>query len=122
MRAVRCLLLVSAMLSAAMSLSLSAAAHAEDAALTKQFRDLLDSEWEYTLRESPTFASHLGDKRYNDRWPDASLGAIERRHQHKQELLAKLDKVKLADLPSADRLNYQLFRKEVSESLEEFAY
>ncbi|MBC8116882.1 MAG: hypothetical protein H7062_21005, partial [Candidatus Saccharimonas sp.] len=41
---------------------------------------LFDDEWEYTLREAPTFASHLGDKRFGDRWPDVSLAAIVRRH------------------------------------------
>ena len=53
---------------------------AEDAAVTQRFRDLVAREWEYTLREAPTFAAHLGDKRYNDRWPDVSLPAIARRH------------------------------------------
>ena len=43
---------------------------------------LFDDEWEYTLRESPTFASHLGDKRYNDRWADVSPSSMMRRHAH----------------------------------------
>jgi prolyl oligopeptidase len=107
---------------AVMAFSISGAARAEDAALTKQFRDLLDSEWQYTLRESPTFASHLGDKRYNDRWPDVSLAAIERRHEHAVELLAKLDAIEPTQLPSADRLNYVLFRKEIAEGIEQYPF
>src|SRR5690348_5431341 len=86
-------------------------AGADDVAVTKRFQDLLASEWEYGLRESPTFASHLGDKRYNDRWPDVSLAAIERRHEHQKHVLAQLDRIDAAQLPAADRLNYQLFRK-----------
>src|SRR5262245_41867365 len=91
---------------------------AEDAAVTKRFRDLLASEWEVTLRESPTFASHLGDKRYNDRWPDVSLTAVGRRHEHRKDVLARLDAIDPAQLSAADRLNYQLYRKEVAESIE----
>jgi uncharacterized protein (DUF885 family) len=39
---------------------------------------LLDEQWEYTLRNSPEFASVLGDKRYNDRLSDFSQAAIDR--------------------------------------------
>jgi uncharacterized protein (DUF885 family) len=91
---------------------------AEDPATTKRFRDLLATEWEYTLREEPTFASQLGDKRYNDRWPDMSLAAIARRQGHRKDVLAQLETIDSRQLSPADRLNYQLFRKEVAESLE----
>src|SRR5258706_446271 len=85
-----------------------ALAHAEDPAVTKHFHDLLSSEWEYTLRESPTFASHLGDKRYNDRWPDVSEAAIARRHEHHRDILVRLDKIDRTKLSEADQLNYLL--------------
>ena len=95
---------------------------AEDEAVTRGFRELLAAEWEYTLREAPTFASHLGDKRYNDRWPDVSLAAIERRHQHQQEVLAKLAAIDTENLPPADRLNYLLFKKEIASDLEQYPF
>ena len=105
-----------------MAISLSIPAAAEDAALTKQFRELLDAEWQHTLRESPTFASHLGDKRYNDRWPEVSLNAIDRRHEHQKDVLAKLGTIDPASLPPADRLNYVLFRKEIENDLEQHPF
>src|SRR5437762_13918645 len=82
-------------------------ARAEDAAVTKRFQELLAREWEYTLRENPTFASHLGDKRYNDRWPDVSPAAIQRQHEHQARILGELDQLNTGDLTSTDRLNYQ---------------
>src|SRR5262245_22916649 len=94
----------------------------EDAAVTKRFQELLASEWEYGLRESPTFASHLGDRRYNDRWPDVSLAAIERRHEHQKQVLAQVDQIDATQLSSADRLNYRLFRKEVAEGIESYPF
>jgi prolyl oligopeptidase len=96
--------------------------NAQDAAVTKQFQDLLAEEWEFTLREAPTFASHLGDPRFNDRWPDVSLTAIEQRHQHRQETLARLEKIDKQQLSAADQLNYQLFRRDIAEEVEAFPF
>lgn len=36
-------------------------ASAQEKPLDQQLNDLYAAEWETTLRESPTFASHLGD-------------------------------------------------------------
>src|SRR5262245_37362355 len=95
---------------------------AEDAAVTRGFRELLAEEWEYTLREAPTFASHLGDKRYNDRWPDVSLAAIERRHQHQKGVLQRLAAIDPEKLPPADRLNYLLFKKDITSDVEQYPF
>src|SRR6059058_3812207 len=95
---------------------------AQDAAGGKRFNDLLAREWEYRLRESPTFASYLGDKRYNDRWPDVSLAATSRRHEHQKQVLAQLDKIERDQLSPTDRLNWQLFRKEIGEEVEQYPF
>ncbi len=87
-----------------------------------QLHALFDQEWEYTLRQNPTFASRLGDRRFNDRWPDVSLAAIARRHQHDQEVLTKLDAIDTTALSDADRLNYTLFRKNYAMDVEGFQY
>ena len=89
---------------------------------TKQLYALFDSEWEYNLKESPTFASYLGDKRYNDKWSDNSLAAIERRNQHTKDALEQLKKIDRAKLSVADQLNYDLFQKDLEQSLESFQY
>lgn len=102
--------------------SWSASAAAEDTQVTEQFRQLLADEWETTLRESPTFASYLGDKRYNDRWPDVSLAAIERRHQHQQATLAKLKQIDVAQLSASDKLNYRLFAQQIQNDLEAYPF
>ncbi len=86
----------------------AAPAESADSAAT-QLHALFDQEWEYTLRQNPTFASRLGDRRYNHRWPDRSLAAIERRHQHDQEVLRKLDAIDPAALSPADRFDIRAF-------------
>src|SRR3954469_25697798 len=92
---------------------------AQDAAVGKRFNDLLAREWEYRLRESPTFASYLGGKRCNDRWSDVSLPPTTRRHQHQKKVLAERDTIDSQQLPANGRLNWQLFRKESAEELEQ---
>ncbi|HEX8286284.1 MAG TPA: DUF885 domain-containing protein [Pyrinomonadaceae bacterium] len=88
------------------------------AALNRLFED----EWEWVMREAPTFASSLGDRRYNDRWTDLSLQAIERRQQHRLQTLARLERIDRARLAPADRLNYDLFRKDLRDDIEEFKF
>jgi len=85
---------------------------------TQQIYILFDSEWEFGLKENPTFASFLGDKRYNDRWTDSSLAAIEMRNQRRIETLAALKKINRNELSVSDRLNYDLFQKDYEEAIE----
>ncbi|MBI3949003.1 MAG: DUF885 domain-containing protein [Acidobacteria bacterium] len=87
-----------------------------------QLHKLFKEGWEYTLRENPTFASSLGDRRYNDRWPDVSLAAIERRHEHNKEVLQKLASINYNALSDADKLNYNLFRKNYETEVEGHQY
>jgi uncharacterized protein (DUF885 family) len=83
---------------------------------------LFEEEWEWTMREAPTFASSLGDRRYNDRWTDLSLPAVERRQKHREETLVRLLKVPRSRLAPADRLNYDLFRKDLEDDIREFKF
>ena len=83
-----------------------------------QLHKIFKEEWEYTLRENPIFASSLGDRRYNDRWPEVSLAAIERRYEHDNQVLQGLAAITPDGLSEADRLNYALFRKDYEIDIE----
>lgn len=87
----------------------------------RSFHDLLETEWEYGMQESPTWASSLGDRRWNDRWEDVSLSAIERRAQHNVELVGRLAKIDRAQLGAADQLSYDLFRYEAELDIDSHA-
>jgi prolyl oligopeptidase len=94
-------------------------AHPADAAATSgrsisaaDLRSLFDSEWDYTMREWPTRASTLGDHRFDDRWPDVSPAAFERRAAHTHELLARLRGVDVRGLPEEDRLSFAIFLRD----------
>jgi uncharacterized protein (DUF885 family) len=88
----------------------------------QQLHALFDAEWKYGLEQNPTNASQMGDRRWNDRWPDRSLGAIEKRHQHDVALSQRLAAIKRARLSPADQLNYDLFKKDLDADLEEYKF
>ncbi len=93
---------------------------AQDA--THELHALFDREWDYDLRENPTRASQLGDRRWNDRWSDLSLAAIQRRHEHDLAVLVDLAKVDRAKLPKPEQLNFDLFKQELQLAIEEFKF
>jgi len=91
-------------------------AHAESAA--EKLHALFESEWQWRLRTDPEFATYLGDKRYNARWNDRSLEAIERRHRHRVRVLKRLNDIDMAALSPADRINYRLFQRKYRTAVE----
>src|SRR5687767_13226089 len=105
-----------------LNLSIVFAQKSNQGEATKQLYALFDAEWENLMKESPTFASYLGDKRYNDRWEDQSLAAIERRQRHTIETLEKLKKIDRSQLSVSDRLNFDLFQKDYEQSIEGYQF
>ena len=83
---------------------------------------MIDNEWDWRLREQPTFAAYLGDRRHNSRWPDVSLKAINRRHGHRRAVLKQLAAIDRNILAPGDRLNYDLFRRQYAVSVESHAH
>ncbi len=82
------------------------------------FDSLLEEAWEWRLAEAPLFASRLGDRRYNRLWPDSSVEAFERRHRQRQEFLRRLHAIERDALSDADRLNYELFRRDLQDQVD----
>ena len=104
---------------------LCGAASAQDPGVvdaTKALHELFAAEWDYQMEQHPTWASTLGDRRWNDRWGDNSLDAIVRRHEHNREVIVKLASVNRAVLSTADQLSYDLFKKRYETDIEGFQY
>lgn len=79
----------------------------------------LQEEWENEMRESPTWASELGDLRNADAWPDLSRAHLDARDAHDREALARIDRFpsslsqklyrrRLADAVAAQRFHFEL--------------
>ncbi len=89
---------------------------------SEDFHALLDEAWEWQLSENPVFASSLGDRRFNDRWRDASLVATERRHGARREFLQRLYAIDRTALSDADQLNHELFRRMLQQRIDAHRY
>jgi prolyl oligopeptidase len=64
------------------------------------------------MEQNPTWASQMGDRRWNDRWPDLSPKNRAAREQHDRDVLRVLtDELHRAKLPAADAVNYDCFRR-----------
>ena len=101
---------------------LGSVSFAQDPNTTKALHALFDREWQYDLEQNPTRASQLGDRRWNDRWPDRSPAAIQRRHERNVQVLKELAQIDRGKLSPADQLNYDLFKKDYEVDIEEHQY
>ncbi len=93
------------------------AATAEPAA---RLRALIDEEWSERLAEDPLFATAVGVHRYNDRLPSVGLADQERRAAAARRTLERLESIRRQALDAADRIDYDLFRRELEGRVESF--
>jgi uncharacterized protein (DUF885 family) len=95
--------------------ALTAAQTAASASTTdehKRFRAFLDEEWDWTMREYPSFATIVGDPRYDDKLTDMSFEAIERRKAHTRDCIKRLERIDRARLTASEQLDYDLFLRD----------
>jgi uncharacterized protein (DUF885 family) len=83
---------------------------------------LFDRNWETRLKESPTFATSVGRHEYDDRLPSVTMADLERRQAERKATLKELAKIDRAKLPVAEQVNYDIFKRQVDESIESFDF
>ena len=94
---------------------------ADDSQSTALHR-LFDREWDRSMREDPLNASDLGDYRYNDLWPDASMQAISHSHDEDQQALKDLAAINRDGLPAQDKVSYDLFKWKYTDALDSYQF
>ena len=114
----RLLVLSLSFLAATASVSAAPAAGSAEATL----HQLFEAEWERGLREDPLLATYLGDRRYEDRWPDLSPAALARSHAADRAVLENLAAIPSDSLAQSDRLNQKLFGRMYQGKLDEYAW
>ena len=99
-----------------------AAAPVAPATPEARLHELFESEWERGLRENPLLATYLGDHRYDDRWPDASPGALAKSHAGDVAVLETLKALPTSQLTGEDPLNKELFGRMYRDSVDAYAW
>jgi len=84
----------------------------------EDFAALLDEVWEWQLAQNPMMASQQGDRRYNTEWRDGSLDGYEKRHIERREFLRRVYAIDKASLSASDKLNYELFRRNLQQTVD----
>ena len=88
----------------------------------EELHRLFATEWDYEMQWDPVRASQLGDRRWNDRWPDASLESLRRDRDHRAAALDKLQAIDRTALSATDRISADFFRRLYEEQIEEYGY
>jgi uncharacterized protein (DUF885 family) len=84
----------------------------------KALNDLLAEQWQYTLRTNPTFASMLGDKRWNDKLEDFSQKAIDDDLEQNRKFLTRFEAIDTTGFPEQEVLNKTLMVRDLRSTLE----
>jgi uncharacterized protein (DUF885 family) len=87
----------------------------------KALNDLLAEQWQYQMKESPEFASILGDYRYNNRWSDFSLRHVVQQKKDAEAFLKRFEAIDTEGFSEQDRLNQQLMVRQLKDGLEGIA-
>ena len=84
------------------------------------FHALLAAHWEHYLEANPEAATILGDRRYNDRWTDASLAHVKAERAATASFLKRFQAVDTAGFSDEDKLNDQLMVRQLKSALKGF--
>ena len=74
----------------------------------KKLNQLLAEQWEYEMRESPEFATIIGDYRYNDRWSDNSLAHVPEQRADLEKWRTRFEAIDTTGFPEQEKLNQVL--------------
>ncbi|HET6806687.1 MAG TPA: DUF885 family protein [Frateuria sp.] len=95
----------------------AATTHADVATRVKALNALLAEQWQHTLKDSPEYATILGDLRYNDRWSDFSLEHTAAERKVTENFLRRFQAIDTTGFSAEDKLNQQLMVRQLKDSL-----
>lgn len=90
---------------------------AETSAAEQQLNAIIAEHWDYSLREDPTEATSVGVNDFNDRMPATSHADHRRRMAAEQAFLRRAQDVDSASLGISGRINLDLFRWILEDSI-----
>lgn len=97
-----------------------AAAPERAATASARLAELFADDWEFRLRESPEFATSVGDRRYSARLSEVSEAGEQRRADQRRAFLSRLASIDRSALSRQEQISYDIYQRLNEESLREF--
>jgi uncharacterized protein (DUF885 family) len=90
--------------------------------MNSQLTQLFSDEWEFRLRENPTFATQAGDHRFNDRLPGIKEEDFKRRATALQEFIERIQSIERAALSTAEQVDFDFFVRELQIQADDLSF
>ncbi len=74
----------------------------------KRLRAMLADHWEWLMSWSPTWATTLGDHRFDDKLAPRDLASVYRYHQERRDLLMRAGGLQLSELDERDQATWMI--------------
>ena len=87
-----------------------------------ELRKIFDETWEFELQEFPLSATGVGDNRFNDRLASMTVADLQRRYEFYKKMRERLNKIDRAQLTRDDRINYDLFDRQLWDNIKNFEF
>lgn len=81
---------------------------------------LFEEQFEQTLRDSPLFATSIGDYRYNDQLSSESAAQHAKENTQNKAYLARLTAIDTTDFPDQDLLSHELMVRRLQQAIENY--
>jgi len=83
---------------------------------------IIKDHWAWTLEQSPTFATSLGVRVYDDRLGDSSLAGYDAAVEDQKAFLARLNALEAGALTPEERVNFDLLKLDLENDIEAATY
>ncbi len=88
----------------------------------RELHRIFQDEWEFRLGEDPLFATSVGVHDFNDRLPEVSEAAEQRRARFLERLQVRLDQIDRGRLSREDQINLDIFRIQLDSRITSFRH
>jgi uncharacterized protein (DUF885 family) len=78
-----------------------------------------DAYWEFVLRSNPTYATYLGDSRYDALLPDLGAEQRDRTRREVESFQRELHAIPVAELSEGEKVSWDILRRKFHETVEE---
>jgi uncharacterized protein (DUF885 family) len=95
---------------------------APSAPAARELQALLDSAWEFEVREDPLFATGTGDKRFDNRLPVVTLADEARRAEARRTYLSRAEALDTTGLTEQERITRAMLARQLRDRVGEFDY